>query len=243
MISGTASASSSGPTLDNGFVLQNGAVFQTGAVEAKVEQEESDDSEGTTGIHPRLYFKHLKNNLSYIENFKLKRRLSKLEKAFDRAVKNNQNRLSAKILDEVARITRESPAYAKGYRMYLTRSVIREHKYKVRDGNIKLTDWSEYTRHIPDFVVEKKEEAEEVFDKFKILHFEHKDADEPEEIGPEEKEAMKDPILFGQFQGSQRLYFIEDWEDEYCDLTFDELIGIIGDEAENELTSDVEINK
>jgi hypothetical protein len=52
-------------------------------------------------------------------------------------------------------------------------------------------------------------------------------------MSSEEKQKMKDPILFGYIKETDRLYFIADWEDEYCDLTFDEIVDVIG---ENKLT-------
>ena len=50
----------------------------------------------------------------------------------------------------------------------------------------------------------------------------------------EKERQRKDPILFGAFledkiRGSlgihERLYFLADWIDEYCDLTFDKLLN------------------
>lgn len=35
----------------------------------------------------------------------------------------------------------------------------------------------------------------------------------------------KDPILFGVIAGSNKLYFIGDWIDEYCDLRFDDVVN------------------
>lgn len=37
-------------------------------------------------------------------------------------------------------------------------------------------------------------------------------------------EKRKDPILFGVIAGSNKLYFIGDWIDEYCDLRFDDVV-------------------
>ena len=40
----------------------------------------------------------------------------------------------------------------------------------------------------------------------------------------EEKRIKKDPILFGVIYGSNKLYYIADWVDEYCDLTWDQVV-------------------
>ena len=45
-----------------------------------------------------------------------------------------------------------------------------------------------------------------------------------------EIEKKKDPVLFGLLAGSSKLYFIADFIDEYCDLTFDKLTEIVGKE-------------
>ena len=43
-----------------------------------------------------------------------------------------------------------------------------------------------------------------------------------------EVEKAKDPILFGVIAGSNKLYYIDDWIDEYCDLRFENIVDIIG---------------
>ena len=48
---------------------------------------------------------------------------------------------------------------------------------------------------------------------------------------------VKDPILFGKLRNSNRFYFIADWEDEFCTLTFDELLDELDiDNGENTLS-------
>ena len=43
-----------------------------------------------------------------------------------------------------------------------------------------------------------------------------------------EEAKRKDPILFGVIAGSNKLYYIADWVDEYCDLTLEKFIDTIG---------------
>jgi hypothetical protein len=91
-----------------------------------------------------------------------------------------------------------------------------------------------YGRVIPTDVIEKKLEADKlhVFDNYVILHY---DPDGKSYISTEtekrkEAEKKKDPILFGVIMGSDKLYYIADWVDEYCDLTFDKLTELLGKE-------------
>jgi hypothetical protein len=70
-----------------------------------------------------------------------------------------------------------------------------------------------------------------IFDNYVILHF------DPEgkstQLTEEEIRRKKDPILFGVFGESRRLYFIGDWKDEFCDLTLEELIKTLSTEDKN----------
>jgi hypothetical protein len=47
-------------------------------------------------------------------------------------------------------------------------------------------------------------------------------ADTKEEIA-----RKKDPILFGLIEDRRRLYFVGDWEDEYCNLTLDKIADAV----------------
>jgi hypothetical protein len=40
-------------------------------------------------------------------------------------------------------------------------------------------------------------------------------------------------LLFGKIKESDRYYFIDDWEDEYCDLTLDDIIDYFNLESED----------
>lgn len=46
--------------------------------------------------------------------------------------------------------------------------------------------------------------------------------------GVGKKARAKDPILFGMIANSDKLYFVADWTDDYCDLTLDKMLKVIG---------------
>ncbi|MFA5696665.1 MAG: hypothetical protein WC917_04490 [Bacilli bacterium] len=190
-----------------------------------------------TGISPILAFKYIKKKFGILENIILDRRLKKLEAAFYQAVDNGQEALGVKILSELARETRESALYAKGIRHFVEREDILKVKNKIKDGHISDTRLEEFTKIIPKNVLKKKKELEGVFDGFIIYHYYNEEIEKKiakkQKRSPDEQGKMRDPILFGYIKESDRLYFVADWEDEYCDLTFDEIIDVVGD---NKLT-------
>lgn len=106
---------------------------------------------------------------------------------------------------------------------------------KGSDKGIALDYISNFTRVIPPSVIKNKIEADKlgVFDNYVILHYdpESKSYMQTEEEKRKEVEKKKDPILFGVIMGSDKLYFIDDWTDEYCDLTFETITEKLGAEV------------
>ena len=88
-----------------------------------------------------------------------------------------------------------------------------------------------YSKIIPDKVVEVKEKADKlnVFDNYVVLHFSPNN--DGEKMTKEEKRKAADPILFGVIKDSNKLYYIGDWVDIVCDLTLDKLLDTIDEEV------------
>lgn len=93
-----------------------------------------------------------------------------------------------------------------------------------------------YTRNIPLYVIKKKVDADklEIFDNYCVLHYdidkENPSTEKTTEEKDEEVKKAKDPILFGLIAGSNKLYYIADWIDEYCDLQFETIVEMVGKE-------------
>lgn len=184
------------------------------------------------GISPQLYFKYVKNKLGVLEKLRLESRIKKIEKAFYAALENGQEALGSKILHSLARETRESVIYAKGVRNFIDKEDLNKHKRNIRGGHISDTPFKDFTRIIPKAVLDKKKKVEDCFDDFVIYHYWNPNAKDVKKMSSDEKARMKDPILFGIIKESERLYFIADWEDEQCDLNFEEMIDVIGKDDE-----------
>jgi hypothetical protein len=195
---------------------------------------------GTRGLAPQLYFKYIKKKFKLLERSRLDKRLESLEKAFDKVMEAGQTAMGEKILKELALDTKEAMLYAKGITRYIEYDDLMKHKRDIRDGHISDTKLADFTRIIPDKVLAKKKAVDELFDGFMIFHYWDEKAKDVKKMAPEEKSKMRGPVLFGLIKESNRLYFIADWEDEFCDLTFDEMVKELGKKSEGKLTSKTE---
>jgi len=126
----------------------------------------------------------------------------------------------------------ESVLAVSGFRKYIELSQLQELQKKC----IRLLDLdyiANFTRIIPPEVAERKILADKlhVFDNYMVLHYDPTGA--TRELTEEEKQReinrRTDPVLFGVIVGSSKLYYIGDWVDEYCDLTWEQIVEKIGD--------------
>ncbi len=66
----------------------------------------------------------------------------------------------------------------------------------------------------------------QVFDNYVILYYDPtgKSFSLTEYEKAEEERIKKDPILFGVIKDSDKLYYIDSWIDDLCDLTWDQVV-------------------
>lgn len=142
----------------------------------------------------------------------------------------------------------------------------------VENQNTKIIQLEHFERLIPDEVATELIRVKEmgIFDNFAILYNEPEDPDgindKPavkEEI-EKERNRLKDPILFGYFKNrfkinegnngttmpfdndfihiSDKLYYIADWEDDYCDLSLEAVLDVLAKNKKKDVNiDDVEI--
>lgn len=111
-------------------------------------------------------------------------------------------------------------------------------KSKLSNKTLKLTWIKNYTRVIPTEIIDLKRKLDdkESFDNYVVLHFDK--SDDSTQMTAKEKEDAKDPILFGVSSKSRKLFYVGDWEDEYCDLTLDKFLEVLEMESEKTLSSE-----
>jgi hypothetical protein len=156
----------------------------------------------------------------------------------------NQMDAMKKLIKYIDMIEKERKAVAVGIDTFVYKKDVEEiEKYFESVGkNIRMIELSRYEREIPDDVVEKYEKVKFLFDEFIVVFTDYTKEKE------HDKKTIKDrdPILFGVFMADdkehikgKRMYFIGDWEDEFCDLTLDKLVEAMAALPKNKDRTDV----
>lgn len=184
-------------------------------------------TDNSQGIGPSLYFKYIKSKFTLIQRSKIDKRIKELEAAFEVAVENGQDVLAEKFLANMNTMAKEALLYAKGIVKCIDRKDLTKYKNSIRGGHISNTLLKDFTRVIPRGVMKRLATVKELFDTIEIWHYWDESAKDVKRMTREEKEKMKDPVMFGMFKGSDKMYFIAEWEDEYCNLTFKEMTRVI----------------
>jgi hypothetical protein len=193
------------------------------------EEEENNND----GIEPKDYFEDLKTKISEVELEQLEKNRDFLAKEIQKAHQLGQKNLTHKASFMWEILEKEMILHATGIRKYVHREdVVKLIDNVTPKNSVKIVELENYPRSIPDENLQDIEKARElgVFDVLLVLYT---DLTNEEVNTPEQKEFAarnRDPVVFGMFMEDKinlkhdRLYFITDWEDEFCDLTFTKMI-------------------
>jgi hypothetical protein len=171
------------------------------------------------------FFNLIKGNVKEINQENLEVQLFNIEQLKSNAEKNHQTALVEHLNKEEERIKKETILYSSKYEFLEESTVVNFAKKANRD--VKL-DWiKNFIRLIPEDVHKKLQNAKDlkVFDNYVIMHFDPNSNNTA--LIKKEEEKKKDPILFGVMECSDRLYYIADWEDEFCNLTLKTILNTL----------------
>lgn len=169
------------------------------------------------------------------------------DKIIENAIKTGQQALIERVKEKINLISLESKLITSNFTKYVTEEQILtflniedarlKGKSEIQKKYIHLSWIKNYNRLIPNEVVDVKKEADslKVFDNYVVLYY--SPDGKHESLTKEEIKKAADPILFGVIENSNKLYYIGDWIDEYCDLTLDKLLNRI-DEKSFEITNE-----
>ena len=164
--------------------------------------------------------------------------LAAYSKMIEQARSNGQTALAEKLQDNCVLFLYEAMLAACGFKRFVSEKMLVDyltlHSDKKPDDETEEVryysgfrlDWMKnFTRVLPPEVAKQKRLADSlmIFDNYVVFHYDP-DRAASAMTRAEEEAARKDPILFGLIKGSDKLYFIADWVDEFCDLTLKEVV-------------------
>lgn len=173
-------------------------------------------------FNPDTYFKSVKTAMKRIETTPVV--YDRIQALRKEASENRQTALMEQLDKERIRVENEAKLIHLGFDKAIDEESIVLLSQKA--PKIHLTWIKNFLRPIPKDVKKlyKKADETEIFDNFVVMHY----GDPKGSVGETEAEVArrKDPILFGVFRESRRLYYIDDWIDELCDLTLSKLLEL-----------------
>jgi hypothetical protein len=179
----------------------------------------------TNEIGANLYMKFVKSKLGKVQIERSKQRLKKLQNLIAYTKEMGQRALYEALCEEAAILVRETEIVAFGITQWVERNDIEKFRNLVKEKVIKFEPKEKFPRVIPRKIQDRLKALEKakVFDEFHILFIDYTGK---ELKTTKEKIRSKDPILFGTFAHQRdRLYYIADWVDEYCDLTLEKFVS------------------
>lgn len=190
-------------------------------------------------LEPTEYFNHLKSKLTEAELATYEKNKNFVAIEIEKASKMGQVNLMHKSAFIWKTIEKEIVLHAAGLTTYIHREDVLKFIDNVKPVNsVKIVELENFPRSIPDVNTAAITRAMDlkVFDAIIVIYT---DLTDEEVITPEQKDFAarnRDPIVLGMFYDDilavkhDRMYFITDWEDEYCDLTFTKMIDKLSTE-------------
>ena len=163
----------------------------------------------------------------------LLKRLEGYYQMLEDAESNGQTALFDELAQKIFINVYESVLAVHGYNKYVYFSELEELQKKCTRV-LDIDYISSFGRIIPAKVCKKKKDCDSlcVFDNYCVLYY---DPDAKVKTTKKEAKAKRDPILFGMINHSDKLYYIDSWTDELCDLTIETIADKLGKEAVKEL--------
>ena len=184
--------------------------------------EENDSLKEMT---PYQYFQFVKSKVNEMNDENLNKLYSISSELLEKYKKTGQVKAAKKLAFHIKSILKEKEIIDLGITKFVYRDDIENYIDNIAKDVVKIIELKNYPREIPDELVETIEKTKDIFDEMYVLFTDY--------TGEVEKKVEKerDPILFGSLidravdEMSQRMYYLGDWIDEYCDLTLDKLVS------------------
>lgn len=180
------------------------------------------------------YFDELKSKKKTITDKDLSNIYDNCLKLMKKYLTTGQVAGAKKIMFHLSTIEREKQIIELGVDTFVYKDDIEYYIENIAGKAVKIIELERYPREIPDEIVDVIAKTKDIFDQMYVVFTDYTGTVTKQAM--EERDDIKkerDPILFGTFQSKEaesvvdRFYFLGDWEDEYCDLTLDKMLGDI----------------
>lgn len=177
---------------------------------------------------PKQYFDYIKDKKNKITNDDLKNIYNNCLTLLNKYIITGQVKGALKLKFHLETIEKEMEIVNLGIDTFVYRDDIEDYIDNVADDVVKIIELENYEREIPDEIAKAVAKVKDKFSNFYVVFTDYTGKVEKQ---VEQERRDKDPILFATFEDKnsrtivERFYFIGDWEDEYCDLTLDKMVG------------------
>lgn len=185
-------------------------------------------------LTPTQYFDLLKGKRQEASREELQKLYDSACELMTRYQATGQKSGALKLYNFATLCEREMKAIDHGVNTYINRFDLDEYIANIANKTVVIIELSNFERDLPDSVIDKVIELKEnnIFDEYYVVFTDYTGKERSQ---VEQKKRDKDPILLGSMmignQVNSRLYYIDSWEDEYCDLTLDKMIKEFADKG------------
>lgn len=179
------------------------------------------------------YFNGVKTKSQKLIDAKVLEELNYLPAQIEELVQLGQTGLADKLKKNIVFLVKERILVANGFDTYVYRNDVTRYIDLVKDKKVFICELEKFPRLIPESAKKLllKAKALNVFKDFWVVYVDYTgDSDKVlTEKDKAERKKNRDPIIFGTFEKPEKanidkMYFICDWTDEYCDLTLDKMV-------------------
>lgn len=184
-------------------------------------------------MEPKDYYENFKNKLQVRSLKLIEQELNSIQDLVTSAKSIGQDNLVHDLNFCYRCLLRELILIENGITSYVNQETIKAYINKVKPkDSVKIIELNRYPRVIPDEALAKIKAAKdnELFDEICVVFTDLTDKDYKTEEERKFVQRNRDPIAFGFYYDPvyhtkySKFYFICDWVDDYCDLTFDKLL-------------------
>ena len=174
------------------------------------------------------YFNGVKTKAEYLQDEDIIKEMKYLPAQIEQLKQVGQNGLAEKLKKNIKYLFNERLLLKNGFDKYVHRKDVTRYVELVKDKKVHVCELDKFPRLIPDAprALLLKAQSLNIFKDFWVVYVDYTGDSDSMLTDEEKKQRAKnrDPIIFGTFESVEtgtidKMYFICDWTDEYCDLT------------------------